>query len=110
MPKLLRCVVESPCYLRSFAVVASCDNVLQGRLTVVAALGGLPGGACNMGFDFTTSSLWWAVPQGHLAVEAALLVLLVALLAQRSYRPGTHVPERLTNRVSPWNIRELPRR
>ncbi len=37
--------------------------------------------------------------QVHLAIEAALVVMLVVGLLQRSYRPGAPVAERLTEKV-----------
>ena len=39
-------------------------------------------------------------PQGHLAIEAALLVMLVVLLSQQAYRPGNKTNEQLTDKVT----------
>ena len=40
-----------------------------------------------------------SMPQGHLAVEAALILLLLGLLAQRTYKPGSPALDRLTEKV-----------
>lgn len=46
---------------------------------------------------FSTASFFQL--QVHLAIEAALVVMLVVGLLQRSYRPGAPVAERLTEKV-----------
>jgi hypothetical protein len=38
--------------------------------------------------------------QGHLAIEAALLVIVVVLLSQQAYRPGHKIAEQLTEKVN----------
>ncbi len=56
-------------------------------------------GACDRPVLHLFSTACCFQLQVHLAIEAALVVMLVVGLLQRSYRPGAPVAERLTEKV-----------